>query len=87
MQLRKSKDRLEKELDIKVDMLAWPFGIYDGELIRHAADAGYRAAFTIERRSAGSRDNIMAIPRYLMRNSDKGRAFEMILEQPLGRKG
>ncbi len=88
MQLRKSKDRLEKELDIKVDMLAWPFGIYDDELIRHAADAGYRAAFTIERRSAGSRHNvnIMVIPRYLMRNSDKGKAFEMILGQPPGRK-
>jgi len=88
MQLRKSRDRLEKELDIKVDMLAWPFGIYDDELIRHAADAGYRAAFTIERRSAGSRDNVntMVIPRYLMRNSDKGEAFEMILGQPPGPK-
>ena len=87
MQMRKSKGRLEKELDIKADMLAWPFGIYDSELIRHAADAGYRAAFTIERKSAGGRDNIMAIPRYLMTNSDKGKAFEMILGQPLGTIG
>lgn len=87
MQMKKSKHRLEKELDIRVYMLAWPFGIYDDELIKHAADAGYIAAFTIERRSSCSRDNIMAIPRYLMRDSDKGKAFEMILGQPPGQKG
>ncbi len=87
MQMKKSKFRLEKELAIRVDMLAWPFGIYDAELIKHATDAGYIAAFTIERRSSCSRDNIMAIPRYLMRDSDKGKAFEMILGQPPGQKG
>jgi peptidoglycan/xylan/chitin deacetylase (PgdA/CDA1 family) len=87
MQLKKSRHRLEKELDIRVNMLAWPFGIYDDDLMKRAADAGYIAAFTIERRSAGSRDNIMAIPRYLMRDSDKGKAFEMILGQLPGQKG
>jgi peptidoglycan/xylan/chitin deacetylase (PgdA/CDA1 family) len=87
MQMKKSRNRLEKELAIRVDMLAWPFGIYDDELIKHAVDAGYIAAFTIERRSSSGRDNIMAIPRYLMRDSDKGKAFEMILGQPPGQKG
>ena len=87
MQLRRSKDRLGKELGVTVDMLAWPFGIYDDELIRHAAGAGYTAGFTIERRPAGSGDNVMKIPRYLMQNSDKGKAFETILGQPPGRKG
>ncbi len=87
MQLRRSKDRLGKELGVTIDMLAWPFGIYDNELIRHASGAGYTAGFTIERRPAGSGDNVMKIPRYLMQNSDKGKAFEMILGQPPGRKG
>lgn len=87
MQLRRSKDRLGKELGVTIDMLAWPFGIYDDELIGHASGAGYTAGFTIERRPAGSRDNVMKIPRYLMQNSDKGKAFEMILGQPPGRKG
>jgi peptidoglycan/xylan/chitin deacetylase (PgdA/CDA1 family) len=81
MQLRKSRQRLEKELHTRVDMLAWPFGIYDDDLMKRAADAGYKAAFTIQRRSAGSRDKIMAIPRYLMRDSDKGKAFGMIVER------
>jgi peptidoglycan/xylan/chitin deacetylase (PgdA/CDA1 family) len=87
MQLRKSKGRLEKELDVKIDMLAWPFGIYDEELIKRAAGAGYTAAFTIERRHAGNGDSIMKLPRYLMQNSDRGKTFEMILGQPPGRKG
>lgn len=79
MQLRKSGERLKRELTAKVDMLAWPFGIYDDDLIKKAADAGYRAAFTIERRRAVSTDHIMKIPRYLMQDSDKGKAFELIL--------
>lgn len=87
MQLRKSKDRLEKELTIKVDMLAWPFGIYDDQLIKDAEGAGYAAAFTLKRRPAVNGDNIMTLPRYLMRDSDRGKAFETILGQSLGQKG
>jgi peptidoglycan/xylan/chitin deacetylase (PgdA/CDA1 family) len=79
MQLKRSKDKIEKELDVRVDMLAWPFGIYDDGLIRKARDFGYIAAFTIERRHAGAADNIMALPRYLMTDRDRGKAFERIL--------
>ncbi len=79
MQSKKSKEKLENELDIKIDMLAWPFGIYDSELISKAIKAGYRAAFTIERRHVSNAENIMALPRYLMTNGDRGKAFERIL--------
>ena len=87
MQLRKSKDRLEKELGGRIDMLAWPFGIFDGELISRAADAGYISAFTIERRHAAGGDDVMKLPRYLMRNADRGKAFETLLGRPPVRKG
>src|SRR4030042_1055067 len=79
MQFKKSKQKLEKELDVKVDMLAWPFGIYDDDLIGKAIKAGYMAAFTIERRHTNTSDNIMTLPRYLMVNADKGKVFERIL--------
>jgi peptidoglycan/xylan/chitin deacetylase (PgdA/CDA1 family) len=79
MQLKKSKEKLEKELGVKVDMLAWPFGIYDDELIRKAHEAGYVAAFTLKRRQAGASDNIMLLPRYLMTKADRGKAFERIV--------
>lgn len=66
MQLVKSKVTLEQKLDKHVDMLAWPFGIYDDELIDAAIKQGYIAGFTLERRSAERTDNPMALPRYLM---------------------
>jgi len=79
MQLRKSKEKLEKELGGTIDMLAWPFGIYDDQLVKKAAAAGYVAAFTIERRPVRPSDNIMELPRYLMRNKDSGKAFAAIV--------
>ena len=78
-QLKKSKERLEKELDINVDMLAWPFGIYDDWLISKAIEAGYVASFTIERHHVSNSDSIMKLPRYLLQNADQGKTFEMIL--------
>lgn len=79
-QLKKSKTRLEAELGIKVDMLAWPFGIYDDSLIKRASLAGYVATFTIERRHAVPSDSVMRLPRYLLVNADSGKAFVQLLE-------
>ncbi|HET6418855.1 MAG TPA: polysaccharide deacetylase family protein [Geobacteraceae bacterium] len=80
VQFKKSKARIEKELGGSVDMLAWPFGIYDDYLIKKAAADGYRAGFSIVARHAGPRENPMVIPRYLMINADQGKAFVRILE-------
>ena len=80
MQLRKSKARLETELGGKVDMLAWPFGIYDDYLLSKAVEAGYVASFTIERRHAAPGDNVMKLPRYLLINADSGKTFSKLLE-------
>jgi peptidoglycan/xylan/chitin deacetylase (PgdA/CDA1 family) len=79
MQLKKSKEKLEKELGIQVDMLSWPFGIYDEDLIQKAVEAGYVSAFTIERCHTKASDRVMALPRYLITDADKGKAFEKIL--------
>ncbi|HEX9023338.1 MAG TPA: polysaccharide deacetylase family protein [Geobacteraceae bacterium] len=79
MQLAKSKARIEKELGVKVEMLAWPFGIYDDYLLKKAAQEGYIATFTIERRHATAGDSVMKLPRYLLINADQGKAFSQIL--------
>jgi len=79
-QLQKSKAKLEKELGGKVDLLAWPFGIYDDYLLKHAAENGYVATFSIERRHATPQDNVMKLPRYLLVNADSGKAFAQLLE-------
>jgi peptidoglycan/xylan/chitin deacetylase (PgdA/CDA1 family) len=79
MQLTKSKATLEKNLGLHVDMLAWPFGIYDDELMKKAADAGYVAALTLERRHVRQSDPLLALPRYLMTDRDRGKVFERLL--------
>jgi peptidoglycan/xylan/chitin deacetylase (PgdA/CDA1 family) len=78
-QLKKSKEVLEKKLNQKVNMLAWPFGIYDPWLDSKAAEAGYMATFSIDRHHATPSEKRMALPRYLMTNADRGKAFERIV--------
>ncbi len=80
MQLVKSRQLLESRTGEKVDMLAWPFGIHDGELQEHAIKAGYVAAFTMVRRAANGKDNPMAIPRYLITDAVSKRAFLAIFK-------
>jgi Polysaccharide deacetylase len=79
-QLTQSKATLERMLGCRVDLLAWPFGIYDDQLIQMAAHSGYVAAFTIERRPVRESDSIMALPRFLIAGSMDRRAFEHMLQ-------
>ncbi|MDP1907016.1 MAG: polysaccharide deacetylase family protein, partial [Hyphomicrobium sp.] len=50
-QLIKSKVILEQRLGGTIDLLAWPFGLYDQQLMQWASAAGYVTAFSIERRA------------------------------------
>jgi hypothetical protein len=61
-------------------MLAWPFGIFDNELMDRANRAGYIAAVTLDRRHATMADAIMALPRYLVTDGDTGVRFQALLE-------
>jgi peptidoglycan/xylan/chitin deacetylase (PgdA/CDA1 family) len=78
-QLKKSKAILEKKLGGTVDLLAWPFGIYDDYLEKEAEKAGYVAAFSIDRRHASATEKIMSQPRYLMVNGDGTKGFAAII--------
>jgi len=79
MQLTKPRAVLKQRLGVDADMLAWPFGIYDDELIANAGQAGYIAAFTLDRRPATARERIMALPRYIVLDSDSGARFASML--------
>ena len=78
-QFVKSKAILEQRLSGKVDLLAWPFGIYDDQLMQWAQAAGYVAAFTIDRRPVTRTDKIMALPRSIVVDADRGVRFESLL--------
>jgi peptidoglycan/xylan/chitin deacetylase (PgdA/CDA1 family) len=86
LQLNRSKAKLEKELGVRIDMLAWPFGIYTDWLMGKAKEAGYVAAFSIEARPATAEDAMMKLPRYLLTNADNGKAFERIVQGKSGRR-
>jgi peptidoglycan/xylan/chitin deacetylase (PgdA/CDA1 family) len=79
LQLTRSKAILEQRLSTRVEMLAWPFGIYDDWLMRQARQAGYVAGFTLKRLPATGHEQLMALPRYLVTDSDRGPAFERLL--------
>lgn len=79
MQLDKSREVLDRRLNIHVDLLAWPFGIYDDDLIAAASRSGYVAGLTIERRKVLRRENVMTIPRFIVTDRDERKAFEALL--------
>ncbi len=83
-QMARSKEVLEQRLGGRVDMLAWPFGIFDQELMKMATQAGYVAGFTLVRRNAGRAENLMALPRFLMTEQMQGRAFERLVDSSSG---
>lgn len=65
-QLEQPRRMLSAHLGVDASLLAWPFGIHDGELEAAAAAAGYRAAFALGERHATGRDAPLALPRYLI---------------------
>lgn len=69
-QLVDSRTRIESELGTPVDMLAWPFGIVDDDLMASAKTAGYRAALTIEGRPIDKQARLLALPRLLITDAD-----------------
>ena len=77
------RDSLEERLDLSVDMLAWPFGIYDDELKRIAAECGYTAAFAVKNKSPAD-NSIFAIPRLNVSHRDTGRTLGARVASCLG---
>ncbi|NDU86438.1 MAG: polysaccharide deacetylase family protein [Ferrovum sp.] len=80
-QLSKSREVLQRKLGSPVDMLAWPYGIYDDALIEEARRSGYIAGFSMARHPVTRADSMMALPRYLMINPVQGTAFEKLLAE------
>jgi peptidoglycan/xylan/chitin deacetylase (PgdA/CDA1 family) len=79
MQLQKSKAALEKRFGGSVDILAWPFGIYDDDLLERAKAAGYAAAFSIDGKPVHNGERMEALPRFLMNNAQQGKIFAQMV--------
>lgn len=75
-QLIESRRRIEGEIGTPVDLLAWPFGIFDDELVSIASSNGFRAAFTIEGRMVDRDSPLLALPRFLITDADTPAVLE-----------
>ena len=82
-QFDRARAALARRLGASADFIAWPFGIQDEELEALARSAGHTAGFTIERRPVRSGERIMALPRFLVTDGDRGRRFASILQDGL----
>ena len=79
-QISGSRQMIRERLGVSADLLAWPYGIHDAQLEAAAAQAGFVAAFALGSRAAGPGDDVFAIPRYQVYNSDVGGRFAAIVE-------
>lgn len=79
MQLSRSKQTLEAHTGQKVDMLAWPFAVYDIELREAAMRAGYVAGFILGNQVAWASTDRFALPRYWISDSDHSARLSAIL--------
>jgi peptidoglycan/xylan/chitin deacetylase (PgdA/CDA1 family) len=80
-ELVNSKKILEDKLNIKVTLLAWPFGIYDSYLEEQAKDAGYTMAFSIDAKTANRSYRPMAQPRFMIVDGLTMKSFTVIANE------
>lgn len=79
-QLTQSRKSIEKKMEAPVNMLAWPFGIYDEQLEEAAHRAGYKMAFSIDGRPASPSENWMSQPRYMITQGQSLETFIKMVE-------
>lgn len=78
-QFSRSRTTLASRAGANADLLAWPFGIYDDELIEMAREAGYVAGLTLNRRVWTAREQIMVLSRFLVTDGAYGHGFASML--------
>lgn len=78
-QLVTSKNIIEKKLDTKVTLLAWPHGIFDQYLDNAAENSGYVMAFSIEGKPATKAIDGFTQPRYMILESTSMKTFANIV--------
>lgn len=81
-QLQDARESIDCELGARTDMLAWPPGICDDELMRIAVQLGYVAAFTLNARRVDSASPLLAMPRFPMVDDVTPRILGRLLGEP-----
>lgn len=64
IELEKSKEYLENLLDKEINIIAYPFGLYNDEIVKAAEDLGYRTGLTIDWGNVQDIEDAMRLKRY-----------------------
>lgn len=80
-ELEGSRETIREEIEGDCAALAYPFGLYDENVIEHTRDAGYRIAFTIDRGPADQTTDPMLVPRQILVNGNSLKTFRGWMEQ------
>ena len=78
-ELEASKAMLEERMNWPVEVLAYPFGLYDSNVMTRAEEAGYRGAVTIDEGWVVSGDNPFEMPRVTVRYGTDLETFKRML--------
>ena len=85
-----SKNTLEQKLGIKIDTLAYPYGVFNPKVVSLTKAAGYRSAFTIGTRPipyVGEKPTDMwTVPRIMVNRGDSLQLWASRLNTPTPRK-
>jgi len=81
-EMRDSRARLEQELGHPVECFAYPFGSYDGRVLKAASDAGYRLAVIADGPSATDASPALELPRWKMAYGEPLELFVQRLRAP-----
>ena len=82
-ELAESKFRLENELSIPVTIVAYPYGMHDGNVCRLAAEAGYSVGVTVDFGVCTQASPPLRLPRYQISASLTLEAFQERVAQYL----
>ena len=85
-----SKKTLEEKLGIKIDTLAYPYGVFNSKVLQLTKAAGYRSAFTIGTRPipfVGEKPTDMwTVPRLMVNRGDSLALWASRMEVPAPKK-
>ncbi|MFM0326532.1 polysaccharide deacetylase family protein [Caballeronia glebae] len=85
-QLEMSRERIEAHTRQPVDLLAWPFGIYDEQLMALATQERYIAALSLDARPVRRGVSPLALPRFLIVEATGTKGFAPLISDAAVRK-
>jgi peptidoglycan/xylan/chitin deacetylase (PgdA/CDA1 family) len=74
-----SREALEAELGASIDAIAYPYGMFNGEVVDAARGAGYRYGVTVEAGPCTPQTDALLLPRFEVRSDDRFGNFETVI--------